>query len=149
MATTARLVPSGSENESLLRSRRACAVATGTAESTSQENDSMARRRHQTGRVIIRGKNPPVFVGQWRENVIQEGRSSFTKRIRVSKLGTRRFLRTVRADLREVSPLGVRQARADRSPWQNRAKKTFRDLRASPQSLPLAETVEHHDSIPA
>jgi len=31
----------------------------------------MARRRHQVGRIIVRGKNPPVFVGRWREDVIQ------------------------------------------------------------------------------
>ena len=29
----------------------------------------MARWRHQSGRIIVRGKNPPVFVGRWREDV--------------------------------------------------------------------------------
>jgi hypothetical protein len=31
----------------------------------------MARRRHQTGRVLVCEKNPPLFVGRWREDAIQ------------------------------------------------------------------------------
>ena len=54
----------------------------------------MARRRHQTGRVIIRGKNPPVFVGRWREDVIQ---GETTIRVERSKvLGTVAELKTKR-----------------------------------------------------
>src|SRR2546425_11903986 len=42
-----------------------------TAESASKEHSSMARRRYQTGRIFVRGKNRRVFVGRWRADVIQ------------------------------------------------------------------------------
>lgn len=32
----------------------------------------MARRRYQKGRVFVRGKKRPVWVGRWREDVVQE-----------------------------------------------------------------------------
>ena len=34
----------------------------------------MARRRYQKGRVFLRGKKNPVWVGRWREDVIENGR---------------------------------------------------------------------------
>lgn len=38
-----------------------------------ERGGSMARRRYQKGRVFLRGKNHPVWVGRWREDVIREG----------------------------------------------------------------------------
>src|SRR5712692_6279032 len=45
----------------------------GTAESASKEHSSMARRRYQRGRVFLRGKKKRVWVGRWREDVIEVG----------------------------------------------------------------------------
>ena len=64
----------------------------------------MARRRHQTGRVIVRGKNPPVFVGRWREDVIQaDGTIERVERSMV--LGTVAELKTKRIAQRLLDPI--------------------------------------------
>ncbi len=66
----------------------------------------MARRRHQTGRVIVRGKNPPVFVGRWREDVIQGEQTIRVERSIV--LGTVAELKTKRIALRLLDPILAR-----------------------------------------
>lgn len=63
----------------------------------------MARRRFQTGRIIVRGKNPPVFVGRWREDVIQEDRTIRVERSKV--LGTVAELKTKRIAQRLLDPI--------------------------------------------
>jgi integrase len=63
----------------------------------------MARRRHQTGRVIVRGKNPPVFVGRWREDVIEAGQIMRVERSMV--LGTIAELKTKRIAQRLMDPI--------------------------------------------
>jgi integrase len=75
-----------------------------TAEST-QEN-GMARRRHQTGRVFVRGKNPPVFIGRWREDVIQGNETIRVERSMV--LGTVAELKTKRIAQRLLDPILAR-----------------------------------------
>jgi len=81
-----------------------CTLPAGkAAESTSQENGSMARRRHQSGRVIVRGKNPPVFVGRWREDVIQGEQTIRVERSMV--LGTVAELKTKRIAQRLLDPI--------------------------------------------
>lgn len=42
------------------------------AESTGLEGGSMARRRYQKGRVFLRGRKERVWIGRYREDVIQE-----------------------------------------------------------------------------
>src|SRR5260370_4726235 len=102
MADAAKLVSVHNEGETLLCLLGACSVAARTAESTSQENGSMARRRHQTGRVIVCGKNPPVFVGRWREDAIQGNQ---TNRVaRSMALGTVADLTTKRLAPRLLHP---------------------------------------------
>lgn len=66
----------------------------------------MARRRHQTGRVIVRGKNPPVFVGRWREDVIQGEQTIRVERSMV--LGTVAELKTKRIAQRLLDPILAR-----------------------------------------
>ncbi len=44
----------------------------------------MARRRYQKGRVVLRGKAHPVWVGRWREDVI--GADGVTRRIERSEI---------------------------------------------------------------
>ncbi len=63
----------------------------------------MARRRHQSGRVIVRGKNPPVFVGRWREDVIQGEQTIRVERSMV--LGTVAELKTKRIAQRLLDPI--------------------------------------------
>src|ERR1700674_3155319 len=76
------------------------------AQSTSQENGSMARRRHQAGRVIVRGKKKPVFVGRWREDVIQGDQTIRIERSMV--LGTVADLKTKRIAQRLLDPILAR-----------------------------------------
>jgi hypothetical protein len=47
------------------------------------QGESMARRRYQKGRVILRGKVNSVWVGRWREDVI--GADGVTRRIERSE----------------------------------------------------------------
>ena len=106
MATAFQIVPGSNEDGTLHRRSSACSVSPGQAESTSQENGSMARRRHQTGRVIVRGKNPPVFVGRWREDVIQGDQTIRVERSMV--LGTVADLKTKRIAQRLLDPILAR-----------------------------------------
>ena len=66
----------------------------------------MARRRHQTGRVFVRGKNPPVFVGRWREDVIRGEETIRAERSMV--LGTVAELKTKRIAQRLLDPILAR-----------------------------------------
>jgi len=71
MATALQIVAGSNEDGALHRSAGACSVSSGQAEPTSEGYCSMARRRYQTGRVFTRGKHNPVFVGRYREDLIQ------------------------------------------------------------------------------
>jgi integrase len=64
----------------------------------------MARRRHQTGRILVRGKNPAVFVGRWREDVIQAD-GTITRVERSMVLGTVAELKTKRIAQRLLDPI--------------------------------------------
>src|SRR5262249_42072686 len=78
-------------------------VRNGHAVSTSKEGRSMARRRFQTGRVIVRGKNKTVFVGRWREEVIQgDGTSRVERTMVVVSFGE---LKTKRIAQRLLDPI--------------------------------------------
>ena len=66
----------------------------------------MARRRHQAGRVIVRGKRPPVFVGRWREDVIQGDQTIRIERSIV--LDTVAELKTKRIAQRLLDPILAR-----------------------------------------
>lgn len=63
--------------------------------------ESMARRRYQKGRVFLRGKANPVWVGRWREDVI--GADGVTLRIERSEiLGNKSEIPTERLALRRL-----------------------------------------------
>src|SRR5690242_20768897 len=96
------------------------------AESTSQENGSMARRRYQTGRVIVRGKNPPVFVGRWREDVIQGDQIIRVERSMV--LGTVAELKTKRVAQRLLDPILAKINSFDYRPSKFTSVDKFADL---------------------
>src|SRR5579863_9988977 len=85
----------------------ACTVRDRVAGPTSKEGSSMARRRHQTGRVFVRGKKPnQVFVGRWREDEIRGEETIRVKRSMV--LGTVAELKTKRIAQRLLDPILAR-----------------------------------------
>lgn len=68
------------------------------------QGESMARRRYQRGRSILRGKANPVWVGRWREDVI--GTDGVTRRIERSEiLGGKSEIPTQRLALRRLEVL--------------------------------------------
>lgn len=85
----------------------------------------MARRRHQTGRVIVRGKNPPVFVGRWREDVIQGETTVRVERSMV--LGTVAELKTKRIAQRLLDPILARINSFDYRPSKFSTVEKFAD----------------------
>ena len=86
----------------------------------------MARRRHQTGRVIVRGKNPPVFVGRWREDVIQGDVTIRVERSMV--LGTVAELKTKRIAQRLLDPILAKINSFDYRPSKFTSVEKFADL---------------------
>lgn len=87
----------------------------------------MARRRHQTGRVIVRGKNPPVFVGRWREDVIQtDGTVDRVERSMV--LGTVAELKMKRIAQRLLDPILARINSFDYRPSKFTSVEKFADV---------------------
>jgi integrase len=71
-----------------------------------ERGGNLARRRYQKGRVFLRGKNNPVWVGRWREDVIKDGRIDRIERSEV--LGSKADFPTKRLALRELEKrLGV------------------------------------------
>lgn len=86
----------------------------------------MARRRHQTGRVFVRGKNPPVFIGRWREDVIQGSQTIRVERSMV--LGTVAELKTKRIAQRLLDPILARINSFDYRPSKFTSVEKFADL---------------------
>lgn len=75
----------------------------------------MARRRYQTGRIFIRGKKNPVYVGRYREDVI--GPDGKTQRIERSViLGPVSTLKTEKNAKRAFEPFLARVNSADYRP---------------------------------
>jgi hypothetical protein len=59
------------------------------------QGENMARRRYQQGRLFLRGKNPPKWIGRWREDILQQ--NGKVKRVERSVvLGTKAELLTER-----------------------------------------------------
>jgi integrase len=86
----------------------------------------MARRRHQTGRIFVRGKNPAVFVGRWREDVIQGDETIRVERAKV--LGTVAELKTKRNAQRLLDPILARINSFDYRPSKFGTVEQFTDL---------------------
>jgi integrase len=76
-----------------------CANLRGRGQQIGERGGSLARRRYQKGRVFLRGKNQ-VWVGRWREDVIEDGRIRRIERSNV--LGSRSDFPTKRLALREL-----------------------------------------------
>jgi hypothetical protein len=79
-------------------------IISGEGQRFDGQGESMARRRYQKGRVILRGKANPVWVGRWREDVI--GTDGVTRRIERSEiLGSKSEIPTQRLALRRLEVL--------------------------------------------
>jgi hypothetical protein len=87
-------------------------VSAKVAELASQENGSMARRRFQKGRIFVRGKKRPVFVGRWRADVIQDD-GTIVRVERSIVLGPVSELKTEKMAERSFAPIlrGVKLSR--------------------------------------
>jgi integrase len=93
---------SSSTSESGIRgalSTTNCANLRGRGQKIGERGGSLARRRYQTGRVFLRGKNP-VWVGRWRDDVIEDGR--IRRPYRSEVLGSKSDFPTKRLALREL-----------------------------------------------
>ena len=77
-----------------------CANLPARGQQIGERGGSLARRRYQKGRVFLRGIKNPVWVGRWREDVIENGRIRRPERSEV--LGFKSDLPTKRLALREL-----------------------------------------------
>jgi Phage integrase family/Phage integrase, N-terminal SAM-like domain len=91
------------------------AIIAGEGQRFDGQGESMARRRYQKGRVVLRGKAHPVWVGRWREDVI--GTDGITRRIERSEiLGSKAEIPTQRLALRRLEVLLARVNAPDYRP---------------------------------
>jgi integrase len=72
----------------------------GQGQQIGERGGYLARRRFQKGRVFLRGKKNPVWVGRWREDLIENGRIRRVERSEV--LGSKSDYPTRRLVLREL-----------------------------------------------
>jgi integrase len=77
-----------------------CATLPPRGQQIGERGGSLARRRYQKGRVFLRGSKNPVWVGRWREDVIENGRIRRIERSEV--LGAKSDFPTKRLALREL-----------------------------------------------
>lgn len=77
-----------------------CATLPARGQQIGERGGSLARRRYQKGRVFLRGIKNPVWVGRWREDVIEDGRIRRPERSEV--LGSKSDIPTKRLALREL-----------------------------------------------
>lgn len=88
--------------QSLPALKAACTLR-GQGQPFSEQGGTLARRRYQKGRLFLRGKNP-VWVGRWREDVINPD-GSITRVEKSSILGTKAELPTRRLAARRMEVL--------------------------------------------
>ncbi len=101
MATIPQSVLIGDEKKPLLCMASASSVRARAVESAI--GGSMARRRFQTGRIFTRGKHQKVYVGRWREDVVEP--DGTTRRMERSVvLGPVAELRTLKNAQRAFEP---------------------------------------------
>ncbi|PYU28760.1 MAG: hypothetical protein DMG32_01940 [Acidobacteria bacterium] len=91
------------------------AIIAGEGRRFDGQGESMARRRYQKGRVVLRGKAHPVWVGRWREDLI--GADGITRRVERSEiLGSKEEIPTQRLALRRLEVLLARVNAPDYRP---------------------------------
>jgi integrase len=87
----------------------------------------MARRRYQTGRIFVRGKKQPVFVGRWRADVIQPD-GSIQRVERSVILGPVSELRTKKNARRSFEPILAEVNSLDYRPGKFAKVQDFADV---------------------
>jgi integrase len=128
MATALQIVSTHDERQPLLSRRESLTIAPRPAASTSEERQcSMARRRYQTGRVFIRGKRSRVYVGRYREDLIQpDGAIHRVERSIV--LGLVSELKTLKNAQRALEPYLAKVNSVDYRPGRVAKLADFADL---------------------
>jgi integrase len=77
-----------------------CATLPARGQQIGEQGGRLARRRYQKGRVFLRGKKDPVWVGRWREDEIDNGNIRRIERSEV--LGCKSDFPTKRLAFREL-----------------------------------------------
>jgi integrase len=99
-----------------------------------ERGGNLARRRFQKGRVFLRGKKNPAWVGRWREDVIENGD---TRRIERSEvLGSKLDYPTKRLALRELEK---RLSVVNDPRYRARPTATFAEFASRWESLVLTQ----------
>jgi integrase len=111
-----------------------CATLPGRGQRIGERGGNLARRRFQKGRVFLRGKKNPVWVGRWREDIIEDGRIRRIERSEV--LGSKSDYPTKRLALRE---LGKRLAVVNDPRYRARSTATFAEFASRWESLVLTQ----------
>jgi integrase len=118
-----------------------CATLPAQRQRIGERGGNLARRRFQKGRVFLRGKKNPVWVGRWREDEIENGE---TRRIERSEvLGAKSDFPTKRLVLRELEK---RLSVVNDPRYRARPTATFREFASRWESLVL---IQHKPSTQA
>ena len=113
---------------------RNCVTLPAREQRIGERGGSLARRRFQKGRVFLRGKNNPVWVGRWREDEIRDGCIHRIERSEV--LGSKSDFPTKRLALRELEKrLGV----VNDPRYRARPTATFQEFASRWESLVLVQ----------
>jgi integrase len=99
-----------------------------------ERGGSLARRRYQKGSVFLRGKKCPVWVGRWREDVIEDGH--LRREYRSEVLGSKSDYPTKRLALRELEK---RLSVVNNPRYRARPTATFAEFASRWESLVLTQ----------
>jgi integrase len=111
-----------------------CVTLSSRGHRIGERGGNLARRRFQKGRVFLRGSRNPVWVGRWREDVIEDGRVRRLERSEV--LGSKLDFETKRLALRE---LAKRLAVVNDPRYRARPTATFEEFASRWESLVLTQ----------
>ena len=111
-----------------------CVTLPGRGQRFGERGGGLARRRYQKGRVFLRGKKNPVWVGRWREDEIRDGQLYRPERSEV--LGSKSDFPTKRLAQRE---LDKRLAVVNDPRYRARPTATFAEFAARWESLVLVQ----------
>jgi len=111
-----------------------CVTLPGRGQRFGERGGGLARRRYQRGRVFLRGVRNPVWVGRWREDVIENGQIRRIERSEV--LGSKSDFPTKRLALRELEK---RLAAINDPRYRARPTATFTEFASRWESLVLVQ----------
>jgi integrase len=120
--------------DSALSTTTNCASLPAQGQQIGERGGSLARRRFQKGSVFVRGKKNQVWVGRWREDVIEDGR--IRREYRSEVLGSKSDYPTKRLALRELEK---RLSVVNDSRYRARPTATFAEFASRWESLVLTQ----------